>query len=124
MAQVEVITGISRRRKYTEEQKLAVLAEAFAPGVFVREVIRRHDIPASSVYKWRQQYGWSLPHKRTASPMTAVTDSGFARVVAATNREASGAGMIELEVGSSRIRMPGSIAPELAAAIVVALVQK
>ncbi len=36
MAQVEVITGISRRRKYTEEQKLAVLAEAFAPGVFVR----------------------------------------------------------------------------------------
>ena len=88
MAQVEVITGTSRRRKYTEEQKLAVLAEAFAPGVFVREVIRRHDIPASSLYKWRQQYGLSLPHKKTASPLTAITGSGFARVVAATNSEA------------------------------------
>ncbi len=42
--------------------------------------------------------------------MTAVTDSGFARVVAATNREAS-AREGSTEGWSSRVRMPGSIAP-------------
>ena len=42
MAQVEVITGTARRRTYSEEQKLALLATAFSPGVCVRDVIRRH----------------------------------------------------------------------------------
>lgn len=118
MAQVEVITGTARRRTYTEEQKLALLATAFSPGVCVRDVIRRHDIPASSLYKWRQQYGVALPRHNT---VPAAGNSGaFAQVVAAPEL---GQGVIEIEVGSRRLRMPGSITPALAAAIVSALVR-
>ena len=79
MARVEVITGTARRRTYTEEQKLALLATAFSPGVCVRDVIRRHDIPASSLYKWRQQYGVALQHVAPAyQPATTVAASPIA----------------------------------------------
>ena len=120
MAQVEVITGTARRRTYTEEQKLALLAAAFSPGVCVRDVIRRHDIPASSLYKWRQQYGVALPRHNTAPSVTDGTSSAFAQVVAAPEL---GQGVIEIEVGPRRLRMPGSITPALATAIVSALVR-
>ncbi len=118
MAQVEVITGTARRRTYTEEQKLALLATAFSPGVCVRDVIRRHDIPASSLYKWRQQYGVALPRHNTVP--AAGNSSAFAQVVAAPEL---GQGIIEIEVGSRRLRMPVSITPALATAIVSALVR-
>lgn len=120
MAQVEVITGTSRRRRYTEEEKLALLAAAFAPGVCVRDVIRQHDIPASSFYKWRQQYAVGLPPRHTATAVSAGASTGFAQVVAAPEL---GQSVIELEVGARRLRMPGSITPALAAAIVSAMVR-
>ena len=113
MAQVEVITGLSRRRSYTEEQKRAVLAEASSPGVCVRDVIRRHDIPASSLYSWRKRLnGSKVPFVKPAG--------AFVPVLAVRSIDDS---VIELEVGSSRIRIPGSITPALAAAVVSALVR-
>ena len=48
MAQVEIISGRDRRREWTREQKEAILAEAFAPGVNVRAFSRRVDITAGS----------------------------------------------------------------------------
>jgi transposase len=41
MARVEVISGIERRRRWSEEQKRAIVAESFAPGAVVSEVARR-----------------------------------------------------------------------------------
>lgn len=118
MAQIEVITGTARRRVYTEEQKRALLAEAFAPGVCVRDFLRQHDIPTSSLYKWRQQLADTVPCPKTAP---AGTGTAFTQVVTVPEMRPS---VIELEVGSSRVRIPGSITPELAAAIVRTLVRR
>jgi transposase len=35
MARVEVITGVERRRNWSDEQKRAIVAESFAPGAIV-----------------------------------------------------------------------------------------
>jgi transposase len=40
MARVEVITGRERRRRWTEDQKRAIVAESFAPGAMVSDVAR------------------------------------------------------------------------------------
>src|SRR3954469_6918617 len=55
MARVEVITGIERRRRWSEDQKRSIVAESFAPGAVVSEVARRADISAGQIYRWRQE---------------------------------------------------------------------
>jgi transposase len=49
---MEVITRSERRRTYSEAEK-AVIADASAPGVTVREVSRRLGIAESLIYNWR-----------------------------------------------------------------------
>jgi hypothetical protein len=41
-------------RRFNVEQKLAVLAEATAPGANISEVARRHGLLPAQVYKWRR----------------------------------------------------------------------
>ncbi len=54
MGRVEVL-GALRRRKWTKEERLQILAEAFAPGGSPMEVIRRHDLSSSLLYTWRRK---------------------------------------------------------------------
>ena len=49
MARVEVITGPERRRRWSEEQKRAIVAESFAPGAVVSDVARRADISGGQI---------------------------------------------------------------------------
>ena len=53
-SKVEVITGIARRRRFTTEQKLAVVAETMQPGMSISYVARRHGLSPSLVFRWRQ----------------------------------------------------------------------
>jgi len=55
MARFEVITGPERRRRWSEDQKRAIVAESFAPGAVVSDVARRADISAGQIYRWRQE---------------------------------------------------------------------
>ena len=53
-SKVEVISGIARRRHFTTEQKLAVVAETMQPGMSISYVARRHGLSPSLVFRWRQ----------------------------------------------------------------------
>lgn len=55
MSQITVFAGPERRRRWSEEERLRVLAEAFSPGACVAEVCRRHDISTSLIYTWRSK---------------------------------------------------------------------
>jgi transposase len=50
----EVLGRIERRRRFSVEQKLAVLSEATAPGANMSAVARRHGLLPAQVYKWRR----------------------------------------------------------------------
>jgi transposase len=52
---VEVFTGIQRRRRYTAEQKMAVVQEAMQPGMTISYVARRHGISPSLIFGWRRR---------------------------------------------------------------------
>jgi transposase len=54
MAYTTLITGPERRRRWSEEQKLELLAEAFGPGGNVTDTARRADIHTSLLYRWRR----------------------------------------------------------------------
>ncbi|WP_221240585.1 transposase [Sphingobium boeckii] len=48
-------TSLTDRRRWTVEQKLAVLRDAFGPQGCVRTAIERHDVGSGSIYTWRRQ---------------------------------------------------------------------
>ena len=44
------------RKRYTEEQIIAILNESRA-GATTDELVRRHGISRQTFYRWRQKYG-------------------------------------------------------------------
>jgi transposase len=53
-SKVEVITGVARRRRFSTEQKLAIVAETMQPGTSISYIARRHGLSPSLVFRWRQ----------------------------------------------------------------------
>jgi transposase len=113
MASVEVLAGPERRRRWSAEQKRAIVAATFEPGAVVRDVARQADVTPSLIYRWRRDL-------RAAN--------GFAQVLVAP----AGDGIavppvptIEIEfTGNARMRIPASVSPALAAAVVAALARR
>lgn len=68
MGQISVITGPERRRRWSDEQKIALVEAAFAPGANVAEAARAADICTSLLYRWRQE-------------LSGKTSTGFSRAV-------------------------------------------
>jgi transposase len=53
LTDVEILTRVKRRRKWTAQEKAALLAEVEAEGGKVTLVARRHRIAESVLYNWR-----------------------------------------------------------------------
>ena len=56
MSDVEIVARVERRRKWTIEEKTALIAEVEAEGGKVKLVARRHRISESLVYNWRSAW--------------------------------------------------------------------
>jgi transposase len=118
MARVEVITGVERRRRWSDDEKRAIVAESFAPGAVVAEVARRVDVSPGQIYRWRQEVRDAVAG---FAPLLIAAPEGEAVVSAAALR-CHGEPAIELEfAGKIIVRIPGSIPAELAAVVVKAL---
>jgi transposase len=120
MGQITVFSGPERRRRWTDEQRLQILTEAFAPGACPTEVARRHDISTGQLYTWRN---------KLAVAATAVPDDGhvpgFAEAVVIGGPEpapsaASAAVIIDLPRGR-RVTIFPAASPALATAVLKAL---
>src|SRR5258707_9088334 len=55
MARVEVVAGPERRRRWSAEQKRAIVAASLAPGAVVTEIARRAEIGPGQIYRWRRE---------------------------------------------------------------------
>ena len=56
MSDVEIVARVERRRKWTIEEKAALIAEVEAEGGKVRLVARRHRVSESLLYNWRSAW--------------------------------------------------------------------
>jgi len=111
---MQIITGPERRRSWSEEQKRAIVAAAFAPGAIVANIARRADVCAGQIYRWRQEL--RCAGGGFSEVVLAIEDSGNDR---GALRPAS---VIEVELaGAAPVRIPALTPPELAAAVVRAL---
>jgi transposase len=50
---LEVLSGPERRRRYSGEEKAAVVAETFRPGACTADLARRRGLHPQQLYTWR-----------------------------------------------------------------------
>jgi transposase len=53
--QVEVVTSVQRRRRWSLAEKERIVAAAIEPGAVASEVARAAGIHVSQLFRWRQQ---------------------------------------------------------------------
>jgi len=55
MSQVTVISGVERRRIWTDDQKLELIEATMEPGANISEIARAADLQPAQLYRWRKE---------------------------------------------------------------------
>ena len=103
---IEVITGVERRRRWSEQDKARIVAESLKPGVIVAEVARRYGMHRNQLYGWRSAFG--VQPARTGEAREAPAFVPVTVVPEAPKAPVSG-GLIEIVMGSVSVRLTGTV---------------
>ena len=100
------VTGVVRRRRWSDEAKGRIVAEAIAPGAVISDVARRHDLVPQHLWNWikaAREGRFALPGDGLPSFVPVVSmGSGQANESAQDVRSAT----IELVIGAVTVRVP------------------
>ena len=113
-SQVEVITSVERRRRWSAAEKERLVAASMQPGAVVSALAREAGLHPSQLCGWRRQ----LCARREAPAVFAAVQ------IAAepATRLAAAGGMIEIELaGGTRVRITGAANPAAVSAVMAAL---
>jgi len=98
---IEIITGVGRRRRWTDEEKAWIVAESLDPATTVSAVARRYGLHASQLFVWRQRLATPAVREAPAFVPVVVAES------AATPAEA--AGQMEIALGPAVVRVGADV---------------
>jgi transposase len=114
--QVEVITSVQRRRRWSRSDKERIVAAAMEPGTVASEVARSAGIHVSQLFRWRQQLCEAAPGGPVFSPVAIAAGPG------ATLAPPMTAGAVEIEFSSgARMRLMGPVDASTVKALVTVL---
>jgi len=91
MANVTVLCGRERRRRWSTAEKLRLVAESLSAGLSVAEFARRHDVHPNLVHAWRRQ--------AQTGELSVAADGEAHFVAVSVGGESSAAGLIADEAG-------------------------
>jgi transposase len=102
--QIEILGARERRRRWSLDQKLKIVAETEEPGARVRAVAARHDVYPSLLHTWRRQVRRgelvAEPAMRLLPVRVAGVPSAMADVASTIGPAATGTIEISLPDGS------------------------
>ena len=99
---VEVQTGIPRRRRWSDEEKAAIVAESQAPGAQAREIALRYGLHRNQLHGWRREFGSSVAHTMAEG---GARELDFVPVVA----DGGSGAAIEIEIGGVIVRVRAGV---------------
>ena len=115
---IEVITGVERRREWSDEKKQAIIAESSQDGVVISDVARRHGLRPQQLFNWRNEF-----RKREARLMCGGTPA-FAPVMIVDDRPSEAPvsdALIEIVLGGVTVRTRGSVDAKVLTAVLRAV---
>ena len=116
-AQVEVITSVQRRRRWSRAEKERIVAEAMEPGAVASEVARAAGIHSSQLFRWRQQLCERVQIPTVFDPVAVTAEAG-----AVSSPSPERTGVIEIEfAGGGRMRISGPVDASTVSALMKAL---
>jgi transposase len=119
--QVEVVTSVQRRRRWSRAEKERIVAAALEPGVVASEVAREAGIHTSQLLRWRQQLCKRMPTPVAFNPV-AVAPVREATALPLPSPSPEQAGTVEIEFATGgRMRITGSVDASTVSAVVKAL---
>jgi transposase len=122
MTRVEVLTGPERRRRWSEDEKAAVLAELAKQGASGAAVARRFGVNRGLIYKWRREAGSpSAPGDAPSMPFARVLLAGPAPMAERQAALSTAVPIIEIEMKGARVRLPGNAPLSMVTAAIKAL---
>ncbi len=99
---LEVITGVDRQRRWSDEDKARIVAESLDPATTVSAVARRHGLRASQLFVWRQRFAAPAAREAPAFVPVVVAEGGAAAPAAM-------AGRMEIALGSAVVRVGADV---------------
>lgn len=95
------VLGIERRRRWSDEEKLAVVSAVDVGGATVTQIAQRHEVTRQQIYAWRHELKrkglWSPDEDPLFLPV-GMAPAGALRVAAGPGRDA----WIELRLAKGR----------------------
>ena len=124
---VEVLEGLERRRRWSQDDKVRIVEETLAPGAKVTDVARRNGVAASVVFTWRRQARTAERVGPCFAPVqiAAAVETGeenpkppFEDERRVRQSPAARNGLIEIDLGNRRrIRVDAQVDPEALARV-------
>lgn len=113
---VEVMSGARRRRDWSDDEKLSVIAESYSGRTSVSAVARRYGINKNQLFQWRRQFrdGAFEPIAESVEFVPVVSGAG-ARDQAGSEiappfhgaiADVACSAMIEIAIGAATVRVP------------------
>ena len=104
---LEVITGIGRRRRWSDEDKARIVAESLDPATTASAVARRYGLHVSQLFTWRQQ----LQRRASSAAAAAIRGPEFVPVLVAEDSAppAEAAGRMEIALGPAVVRVGADV---------------
>lgn len=135
LQRIEVITGVERRRRWSEQDKLSIVAESLVDGAVISEVARRHGISPQQLFGWRAWARAGMAVMAQNAPpafVPAIADDRVGRQIAPAPSIGPVAGPtigpstgdengIEIALGSTVVRVRGVVDTKMLTAVLKAL---
>ena len=101
---MEILDQASRRRRWSEEEKLRLVAETMEPGMSVSLVARRRGVSASQLFRWRRQFVGEagIPEQTPVFAPVHLLPEPLASPPASEPEPCHGA-IIEIRLGGGRV---------------------
>ena len=121
-AQIEVITSVQRRRRWSRAEKERIVAAALEPGAVASEVAREAGIHTSQLFRWRQQLCKREPTATAFNAVAIAHEPAIAALPSPSPSTSEQPGTVEIEFATGgRMRITGAVDAATVSALLRAL---
>jgi transposase len=118
---------VGRKKRFrSKQERRRIVEETLKPGASVSQIARAHDVNANQVFGWRKLYREGrLEVPQDSSGLLPIKITEAAELRATSHRESKPirTGIIDIDLGHTRVRIEGSADPDCVRAALERLIR-